>query len=506
MGWTHFNVVMLAAEAVPYVKVGGLGDVVGALPKYLEKLGARPMILLPAYKDIQHEPHDVRPYEAVPGFDVPMGPDWVHAKICRTRLPETGIDVFLIDCPQYFQRDGIYDDPESREGFLDNMERYIFFVKAALEFLPRLGRPVDILHCHDSQTALAPGLLRVRLQQNPFYERTGSLFTIHNLAYQGIYPKEALYWAGVDYRFHYPASPFEFWGKVNLMKVGIECADRVSTVSERYALEIQSSPEFGYGLEGVLRARKHDLIGIINGIDYKDWSPATDPLIPAHFSSRNLAGKARCKTELLKLFGFDPGQDGIPLVGIVSRLADQKGLDLIAEAMPEIVRLDVKFVVLGQGQQRYHDLLLHFAHRHPHKFAVKIDFDNRLAHQIYAGSDLFLMPSRYEPCGLNQLISLRYGTVPVVRATGGLVDTVTDYDSANDTGTGFRFDQYSAWEMMKALRRALALYSDRPRWLELLRRGMMQNWSWEESASKYMDLYQQIFLKRNPDLKGPSHG
>ncbi len=500
------NIVMLAAEAVPYVKVGGLGDVVGALPKYLGKLGARPAVLIPAYKDISHERYGIRPYDPVRGFDVPMGQGRAHAEIFHTVLPGTEIDVFLIGCLRYFYRDGIYDDPKSKEGFADNLERYIFFVKAALELLPRLGRPVDIIHCHDSQTAFAPGLLRFGLQGNSFYSRAGSLFTIHNLAYQGIYPKEALYWANLGYRLHYPGSAFEFWGKVNSMKIGIECADLVNTVSETYALEIQSSPEHGHGLEGVLRSRQTDLVGIVNGVDYHDWNPATDPLIPVHYSVRNPSGKTLCRAELLKQCGFAPEQDGTPLVGMVSRLASQKGLDLVAEAMEELAHLDLKLVILGQGQQRYQDLLTHFARRHPQKVAVRIAFDNRLAHQIYAGCDLFLMPSRYEPCGLNQLIALRYGAIPVVRATGGLADTVKDYDFATGRGTGFRFVQYSAKEMLSAIRRALSLYSDRPRWLALVRRAMWQNWSWEESAKKYMILYDRIRQKRNPGMKRSTHG
>ncbi len=499
MGQKPWTIAMLAAESVPYAKVGGLGDVVGALPQYLEKLGAHPIIIIPAYRDIHHENHGIVPYSAIPWLDVQFGPGQIRAEIFHTRMKGTSIEVYLVGCPQFFYRHGIYDDPMSGEGFHDNMERYFFFVKASLEFLKRNGQPIDIIHCHDSHTALAPGLLRANLDHDPFFSRTGSLYTIHNLAYQGIYPREALSLAGVDYRFHYPASPFEFWGKLNMMKVGIECADLVNTVSETYAHEIQSSPEYGYGLEGVLRGRSQELFGIVNGIDYKEWSPSIDPLIPARYSARNLAGKAKCKSEVLKQFGFRHAEDGLPLIGMVSRLADQKGFDLVADAMKDIAHLPLRLMVLGQGQQRYQDLLRHFAHRHPHRIAVKIGFDNRLAHEIYAGSDMFLMPSRFEPCGLNQLISLRYGTVPVVRSTGGLVDTVEDYSETTGAGTGFRFQHYSSWDMVNALRRALVLFDDRPRWLELMRQAMERNWSWEESARRYMNLYERIFHKKNPD-------
>ncbi len=498
------NVVMLAAEAVPYVKVGGLGDVVGALPKALEKLGVKPTILIPAYKSINHDEFGIRPCEAVPGFSLGMGSGSVHAEVYQARIPYTGIDVFLIGCVDYFYRDGIYDDPVTREGYLDNMERYIFFVRAGLEFLRRLGRRVDILHCHDSQTGLVPGLLQANHREDPFFRGTGSLFTIHNLAYQGIFPRESLYWAGIDYRhFHY-ASPFEFWGKVNFMKAGIQASDLLNTVSETYAREIQSTAEFGYGLEGVLRARSNDLSGIVNGIDYSEWDPESDPSLPAHFSTRDLSGKVACKAGVLSSFGLPRDGEQVPLVGMVSRLADQKGLDLVAEAMEDLVRQNLRFVFLGRGQQRYHELLSYFAARHPKKVGVKIDFDNALAHNIYAGCDMFLMPSRYEPCGLNQLISLRYGTVPIVRATGGLVDTVEDFSPDTGTGTGFRFMSYSASDMMGAVHRGLTLYSDTTRWSEMVHRAMSQNWSWDESARKYAALYHEIFRRRHlkPGRKG----
>jgi len=494
------SIVQVAAEAHPFVKVGGLGDVVGALPKALEKLGVRPAILIPAYKSIHHDEFSIRPYDPIPRFDVPMGAGSVIAEIYHTLVPGTGIEVFLVGCANYFFRDGIYDDPLTREGYLDNMERYIFFVKAGLSFLQRLGRRVDIIHCHDSQAALIPGLLQFNHRRDPIFERAGSLFTIHNLAYQGIYPKESLYWAGIDLRHFYYTSPFEFWGKVNFMKAGIQTADLLNTVSETYALEVQSTSEFGHGLEGVLRSRSRDLVGIVNGIDYVDWDPETDPALPAHYSSRDLSGKRICKSELLKQYGLPQEGDQVPLIGMVSRLADQKGLDLIAEAMEELVKCNLKIVFLGRGQQRYQDLLHYFASRHPRKVGTRIDFDNNLAHRIYAGCDMFLMPSRYEPCGLNQLISLRYGTVPIVRATGGLVDTVQDHSIDSGSGTGFRFESYSAGDMMNSIHRGLALYSDPVRWKQMVHRGMSQDWSWEESARNYMHLYERIFLRKHPEL------
>lgn len=493
------NIVMFSAEAVPYVKVGGLADVVGALARALGLEGAKVLLVLPAYLSIRHSEHNIRPYAPLPGFDMSLGSRDVHAEVFHTIMPISGVDVFLLGGEDYFLREGIYDDPLTKEGYHDNMERFVFFMKAGLELLLRLGRPIDVVHCHDSQTGLIPGLMRVNYGYHPHFAQAGVLFTIHNLAYQSIYPKEALLPAGVDEkRYFHAGSPFEFWGKVNCMKVGIEYADQINTVSETYALEIQSSPEYGYGLEGVLSRRSADLSGIVNGIDYHMWNPETDPLIPAHFSSPDQPGKAACKSEVLKAFGLPQPEGRVPLVGMVSRLVAQKGFDLIEQAMDQIEQVDLQMVILGTGQQKYHDLLQLMAARYPRKLGFQSRFDEALAHRIFAGSDILLMPSKYEPCGLNQLYSLRYGTVPVVRATGGLVDTVTDYDPATDTGTGFRFYHYDGRDMLLALKRALRVYSDAPRWTELAKCGMAQDWSWEESARKYLSRYRKIYHKRHP--------
>ena len=490
---------MFSAEAVPYVKVGGLADVIGSLAPALENEGAGVQIVIPAYKSISHAGHNIRPYRNLPGFDTLLGPRRIQAEIFHTTMPHSNVEVFFIGGGHYFYREGIYDDPLTREGFRDNMERFVFFMKAGLELLLRLGRPIDVIHCHDSQTGLVPGLLRTHYGYHPLFARAGVLLTIHNLAYQSIYPVEALSLAGIDEkRYFHPGSPFEFWGKVNFMKAGIDFADLVNTVSETYAMEIQSGAEYGYGLEGVLKRRSADLSGIVNGIDYRVWNPEKDPLLPAHFSSPEQPGKAICKSAVLKAFGLPQPESRVPLAGMVSRLAAQKGFDFMEEVMPELARLNLQLVILGTGQQKYHDLLQVMAERYPGKFGFRPGFDDALAHQIFAGSDLLLMPSKYEPCGLNQLYSLRYGTVPVVRATGGLVDTVSDYDPETDTGTGFGFVKYDGGAMLMALRRALEVYSDVPRWMGLARRGMAQDWSWEKSARKYLSLYKKIYHKRHP--------
>jgi starch synthase len=490
---------MFAAEAAPYAKAGGLADVIGSLPKALANLGAVPTIVIPGYRSSLSGDFDIRPCDPVPGFNVPMGSFAEHAEIYQTRMEMSPVDVFLIGSGCYFDRTGIYDNPSTKEGYSDNIERFIFFMKAGLELLLRIGAPADILHCHDSHTALIPGLLHTLYLSNPLLAKLGTLFTIHNLAYQGIFPETALDYAGLSRSYFYPMSPFEFWGKVNFMKAGIIYADKLNTVSRTYAREIQTSSEFGIGLEGVLRTREEDLSGIVNGIDYEEWNPETDALIPARFSARDISGKTKCKEYLLDYFGFPRSIKRIPLIGIVSRLADQKGLDLIAEVIGELMKLDLQLVVLGTGQKKYHDMWQQIAAQYPAKVAVRLVFDNELAHKIEAGSDMLLMPSRYEPCGLNQLYSLRYGMVPIVRATGGLADTVIQYDGQQ--GTGFRFSEYSSREMMGAIQQALRVYSDPQRWQALSVRCMSQDWSWKRSAAEYLELYESIRLKKNPAAK-----
>jgi len=492
---------MFAAEAAPYAKVGGLGDVVGALPKALATAGAKPVVLIPAYRSVDFAKHHIRSCSAVPEFDVPMGPAVERAQVHQTRMGDSDVDVFFIGSRKYFDRDGIYDDPATGEGFADNAARFVFFMKAGLELLSRLGVSVDVIHCHDSHTGLIPGILKLTYPGDPFFAGVGTLFTIHNLAYQGLYPKESLWYAGIGLAHFYPMSPFEYWGRVNFMKAAIELADRVNTVSQTYAKEIQTDHAFGMGLEGILRNRREALSGIVNGIDYNDWNPQTDPLIPARFSSRNFSGKAKCKEHVLRLFGLPLHQERVPLIGVVSRLVDQKGFDLVEEAIDKITALDLQLVVLGTGQKKYHDLFTRIASRYPGKVGVHLSFDNELAHQVEAGSDFFLMPSKFEPCGLNQLYSLRYGTIPIVRATGGLADTVIDYEP--DHGTGFCFSGYTSGEMLSAIGRALAVYSDAVRWRKLSIRAMAKDWSWNRSAAEYMQLYRTIQNAKSPARHRP---
>jgi starch synthase len=490
------RIIMFSAEAAPFAKVGGMGDVVGALPKALNKIGFQPTVLIPAYAPVLQEGRfDIRDCGAVPGFKVQLGNETEEAKIYQTRLNNSDVDVYLIGSNKYFARPGIYGDPRTGEGYRDNGKRFLFFMKSGLELLLRLKNPVDIIHCHDSHTALIPGIIRTNYGSSPFFSDVGTLFTVHNLAYQGIYSKKVLHYAGIDNRHFFPMSPFEYWNKVNFMKVGILMSDKVNTVSQTYAVEIQTSHEFGHGLEGVLQSRRMDVSGIVNGIDYEEWNPQSDPLIPARFSGSDFSGKEICKEHLRRNFGLPHFRDRVPLIGIVSRLADQKGFELIADAVPEIVAMNMQMVILGVGQLKYHKMLGEIAARYPEIIGVNLTFDNELAHKIEAGCDMFLMPSKYEPCGLNQLISLRYGTVPIVRATGGLADTVVPYNG--EDGTGFLFRGYSSEEMMAALKQALSVYSDPDRWRALMTRAMAQDWSWEKSAERYGQLYRSIYRLRH---------
>jgi starch synthase len=486
------RIVMIAAEASPFAKVGGLGDVIGALPRALVQLGVKPAVIIPAYKTVQTCGFAVRSCKAIPGFHIPMASFQEHAEVFQARLD--GMDVYMIGSRKYFDREGIYDDPATGEGYPDDMERFIFFMKSALELILRLRAPVDIIHCHDYHTALVPGLLKTNYQEQPFFSDVGTLFTIHNMAYQGIFSKEALDYAGIAPEHFHPASPFEYWGRVNFMKAGIELADKVNTVSHTYSVETQTNPEFGMGLEGVLQDRKEDYTGIVNGIDYDEWDPQTDPFLPAHFSVRDISGKEKCKKYLQHRFHF-PIRKSVPLAGMISRLTDQKGLDLVVEAMEEMMALDLQLIILGTGQKKYHKLFQQIASRYPRKVGLCLSFDNELAHKIEAGCDMFLMPSKFEPCGLNQLYSLRYGTIPIVRSTGGLADTVIPHDREN--GTGFTFSKYSVEDMMGAIRQALKIYSNSPEWNALVIRAMSQDWSWDRSAREYLKLYQSIKARRS---------
>ncbi len=465
---------MSASEAAPFAKTGGLADVMGALPAALAELGHHVAIVIPRYRAISLDGFD-RVYDHLPV--------WLAGVSHRTEIfarQERGVTVFLVDCPPLYDRNGLYFS----EGvdYADNHVRFAVLSRATLEIARRLFRP-QILHCHDWQSALAIIYLHSTLSRDPTFLGLRTVFTVHNLGYQGRFARPALEEAGLDMSVFHPGA-LEFHGDMNLLKGGICFADAITTVSKGYARDIQT-PEFGFGLDGLLRERSYALRGILNGADYSQWDPETDRLLPANYSARKLEGKLRCKQALLEEFGLPQEDMRRPLLGIVSRFTAQKGFDLLEEISEELAGEELCLVALGEGEPRYEDLFRGLAERHPGTVGVRIAYDNRLAHLIEAGADMFLMPSRYEPCGLNQIYSLRYGTVPIVRATGGLDDTV-------DTSTGFKFSEYSGAALMAAVRAALDVYANQDRWRALMRRGMAKDFSWKTSAAEYSALYASL--------------
>ena len=472
------NVIIAASEAAPFVKTGGLGDVAGSLPLALKKLGCDPVLFLPYYRQIADGGIKAEPTGLT--VTVPVGKREITAEVLLGS--HNGVPVYFIKRDEYYDRSFLYGTPDG--DYFDNLERYAFFSRAVLETLKARSFDPGIIHCHDWQTGLIPAYLRDAYKNDLCFASTATVFTVHNIAYQGLFPASLFDITGLSPALFTPAG-LEFWGKVNFLKAGLVYSDVITTVSEAYSSEIQT-PEYGWGLDGVLKGRKHDLYGIINGVDYDEWDPSTDPLIPERYSAADLAGKAACKRDLVKEFGLRL-KNGAPVIGMVSRLAAQKGIDILIEAMPALMKLNAAFAIIGAGDRRYVTELEELARRYPGKLSVRIVFDKRLSHLVEAGSDIFLMPSRYEPCGLNQIYSLRYGTVPVVRATGGLDDTVRGYDGVD--GNGFKFRDYSAASLVGKVREALTVFKDREAWEGLQRAGMKEDFSWERSAARYIELY-----------------
>jgi starch synthase len=471
------KILMLASEAAPFAKSGGLGDVVGSLPGALRENECDVRVLLPRYRNV-----DLSSLRRV--YD--LLPVWIAGTLyqCSLYLAESGALFYFLECPQLYGRDGYYGDAAG--DYPDNAIRFAVLSRAALAVARRVFRP-DIIHCHDWQTGLVPAYLNTVFANDPTYIGTRTLFTIHNLGYQGLFPKSVLPAIGLDRRvFH--MNGLEFFGKVSCIKAGIVYSDAISTVSRRYALEIQTE-EYGFGLDGVLSERSSKLYGIPNGVDYGNWNPETDPYIAAYYSVDDLSGKAACKQDLVREFGLPPAAMKRPLAGVVSRLTPQKGTELIIEIIPELMSQDISLVLLGSGDAEYETALREASEAFPEHIAVRFGYDEAVAHKIEAGADMFLMPSQYEPCGLNQVYSLRYGTVPVVRATGGLDDTIEE-------GTGFKFREYSAQSLVAAISAASSAYQDKDAWKAMMRRGMRKDFSWRVSAAEYAGLYRKLLTAR----------
>jgi len=484
------SVCVCTPEAVPYAKTGGLGDVAGALPRALADLGCDVRIVLPAYRSIDRAAFRFR---TVGSAEIPLGDSRTEVRWLESRLPGTAIPVYLVAEDAAFDRPGLYGDGDA--DYPDNLRRFTVFCRGALALFRHLGWGPDVLHCHDWQTALLPVWLSVEPRDRTL-AGTATLLTVHNLAYQGLFPSDALPVTGLPSGLFTPRG-IEFFGQINLLKGGLISADFLSTVSEQYAREIQTE-EFGCGLDGVIRDRARDLVGILNGVDYAVWDPSHDALLPARYTRDDLSGKAACKAHLQRArgLGVDPNA---PLIGLIARLVDQKGLDLVAAVADVLLGLGAQLALLGLGDPRYHALFEELHRRCPDRVALRLGFDDVLAHLIEAGADVSLMPSRFEPSGLTQLYSLRYGTVPVVRRTGGLADTIVDATPeavAQDAANGFVFESYTPDAFLDAAKRALFAWREPALWRRLQRVGMGQDFSWGRTAIRYLDAYQRAIASR----------
>lgn len=472
------NILFVVSECVPFIKSGGLADVAGALPKELKKLGSEVRVMMPKYGTISEQYKDKM--EKVCELNVQLS--WRNQYCGIETLEHEGIIYYFIDNEYYFKRDTMY-------GHYDDGERFSFFCRAVLNAIPHIDFSPDILHCHDWHTGMVPFLLNAEYREYKEYADIRIIFTIHNLQFQGIFPREIL---GdlLNLDDSYFDEQLEFYGCINFMKAAIVSSDVITTVSPTYMNEIQM-PYYGEKLDGLLRSRHTALKGILNGIDAEIYNPSTDPLIIKNFDQNNLENKTKNKLHLQKMFGLQENGN-IPIISIISRLTQQKGLDLVKRVFNEILSHDIQFIILGTGDSEFEDFFRAMESMNRKKVRAYIGFNEELAHQIYAGSDLFLMPSKFEPCGLGQLIALRYGTIPIVRETGGLNDTVTSYNEITRTGNGFSFKNYNAHDMLYTIERALRFYDQKLVWNRLVKTAMAQNYSWYQSAQKYNEMYMAL--------------
>lgn len=472
------KILFVSSEGLPFSKTGGLADVIEALPKALVEQGHDVAVVLPRYRGTKAS------VVVEPSLTVPMGTGLRFPAVANGTVLH-GVRYYFVDDPEYFDREKLYGDAHG--DYTDNGERFAEFSRAAIEIAKQVWQP-DVMHCHDWQSGLVPVILRTQYAKDPVLGGVPVVFTVHNLGYHGTFPWELMARIGLPNElFHHEM--LEFYSKVNYLKGGLVFSDYITTVSRKYAQEIKT-PEYGHGLDGVIRRRGDRLVGILNGVDYSQWSPENDKYIAAKYSAKDLTGKIVCKKDLLAEFKLPAENEARPLIGIVSRFADQKGFDLIAQVAQDLLKEDLAIVALGTGEAKHESLFRELAQRFPAKMGVRVGFDNALAHKIEAGSDMFLMPSRYEPCGLNQIYSLKYGTVPVVRATGGLDDTIEPFEALSGRGTGFKFEAYEGRALLDCVRQAVHVFSDQKAWRRLMANGMAKDYSWAPSAKEYAKLYE----------------
>jgi starch synthase len=475
------HVAFAASEGIPFSKTGGLADVVGALPRALAALGHQVSVYVPRYR--QTKLND--PQTVVRSITIPFDDKYRFCSVVAAGA-SAGVRFYFVEYPQYFDREALYGSPAG--DYPDNAERFAMFSRAVLEASKILGVP-HVFHCHDWQSALVPVMLRTLYAEDPAFREVATVFTIHNMGYQGLFPPDTLPLLMLPWEL-LTISKMEFFGQVNFLKGALVLSDYVTTVSKKYSQEIQTT-EYGFGLEGVLRQRAATVTGILNGVDYDEWSPQTDKFAMAKYSAQDLSGKLQCKHDLLHAFGVTNADSRVPVIGIVSRFAAQKGFDLIAQIMDRLAREEMIVVALGAGDRTYEEMFQRLNKQFPNKIATKVAYDNAIAHKIEAGADMFLMPSRYEPCGLNQIYSLKYGTVPIVRATGGLDDTIEPWDARTGRGTGFKFSDYTGEALLATIKQALLAYQDPSSWQTLMRNGMSRDFSWGASAREYGKIYER---------------
>ncbi len=477
------KVLQVTSEVAPYSKTGGLADVSAGLPAALAARGLKVKVFSPLYCTVREAAPSLTSLKSRPRIPSRFGE--LDARLFAQHS-KPGLSFYFIERDEYFDRKGLYGTPEG--DYFDNADRFLFFMRAALQACRLIRFRPDIIHCHDWQTGLIPAMLKSVFWDDPFWRKTRTVFTIHNLAYQGIFPREYMSVSGLPSAL-FSQEGLEFYGQMNFLKAGIIFSDRFTTVSKRYAHEIQS-PEYGHGLDGVLQEHRARLTGILNGVDYSCWNPAVDAHIVQNYTPRDLEGKTKCKGELMSLFGLG-GTLKSPILGMVTRLAEQKGLDLLLEAVPRLMRTGIRLVILGQGDEVYARAIRTLGRNYPGKIGVRVGFDPVLAHKIEAGADMFLMPSRFEPCGLNQMYSLKYGTIPIVHAVGGLDDTISAFDPVTGKGNGFKFFSFSAPALLQEVRRALTLFKDQDLWKSLMTNAMRSDFSWKKAARSYHQLYQK---------------
>ena len=486
------KIAFVSTEIVPFAKTGGLADVSGSLPRELVKLGCNIKLFMPKYFIVDENLHGLKYNWDIGEMPIRINGVIRSVHVHQSKLPDSDLDVYFIDCPHYFHRYRIYTDD------FDEDERFILFSKAVIETLQRLQWVPDVVHCNDWQTGLIPLLLKDNYGWDKVFDNTGTLLSIHNIGYQGMFSKSVLNSAEIRSALFYPGGPIEQDGGVSFMKAGISFSDIINTVSNTYAHEILTA-EFGAGLEKVLKQREEDLFGILNGVDYDVWSPETDKHLPFNYSINDLGGKLKNKKFLLEHFDIPFNKD-VPLIGIVSRMVLQKGFDIFADAINDLMNLEANWIILGSGEDKFEDLFRRLSNQLPGKVGSYIGYNNELSHLIEAGADMLLMPSRYEPCGLNQIYSLKYGTVPIVRKTGGLADTVKDWDEENyygfDHGNGFSFYDYTGYALYKTVERAVNTFKHKEVWKKIQTNGMSLDFSWERSAEKYLELYRLAKEKR----------